>query len=175
MEAKHELKMVSVRLVEDPPLLGSKRVKNVEDAAELIAKELHDYDRELFCILNLRTDGQPINANIVTMGTLNASLVCPREVFKSSILSNAAQAVLIHNHPSGNSTPTKEDVNMTKRLQICGDMIGIPVVDHIITNCYGEYFSFFENGLMAEVGEIWKEMKVAEDKIPYAVNEGPKR
>ena len=56
MEAKHELKMVSVRLVEDPPLLGSKRVKNVEDAAELIAKELHDYDRELYPEL---ADGWP--------------------------------------------------------------------------------------------------------------------
>lgn len=175
METKHELKMVSVRLVDAPPLLGSKKVKTVEDAVEVIAEELRHYDRELFCILNLRTDGQAINANIVTMGTLDASLVCPREVFKSSILSNAAQVVLIHNHPSGNFVPSKEDVYMTKRLQICGDMIGIPVVDHIITNCYGEYFSFFNNGLMEEVEEVWKEMKVAEDKIPYPVSKGPKR
>lgn len=175
MEAKHELKMVSVRLVDDPPLLGSKKVKTVQDAAEVMAKELSGYDRELFCILNLRTNGQVINANIVTMGTLNESLVCPREVFKSSILSNAAHVVLVHNHPSGDPTPSREDVDITKRLQICGDMIGIPVVDHIITNCYGQYFSFFEQGILVQVKQIWKEMKVAEDKIPYRASEGPKR
>lgn len=175
MEAKHELKMVSVRLVDDPPLLGSKKVKTVQDAAEVMAKELSGYDRELFCILNLRTNGQVINANIVTMGTLNASLVCPREVFKSSILSNAAHAVLLHNHPSGDPTPSREDVNITKRLQLCGDMIGIPVVDHIITNCYGQYFSFLEQGFLVNVKQIWEEMNVAEDKIPYRASESPKR
>lgn len=137
MEAGHELKMVSVRLVDEPPLLGSKKVKTVQDAAEVMAKELSGCDRELFCILNLRTNGQVINANIVAMGTLNSSLVCPREIFKSSILSNAAHVVLLHNHPSGDPAPSQEDIIVTKKLQLCGDMIGIPVVDHIITNCYG--------------------------------------
>ena len=175
MEAGHELKMVSVRLVDEPPLLGSKKVKTVQDAAEVMAKELSGCDRELFCILNLRTNGQVINANIVAMGTLNSSRVCPREIFKSSILSNAAHVVLLHNHPSGDPAPSQEDIIVTKKLQLCGDMIGIPVVDHIITNCYGQYFSFLEQGLLVKVNQIWEEMKVAEDQIPYSFSEGPKR
>ena len=124
MEKKYELKMVSVRLVNDPPLWGSKKVETPKDAAEVMAEKLQKYDRELFCILNLRTNGSVINANIVTMGTLNTALVCPREVFKSSILSNAAHIVLLHNHPSGDYTPSMEDMNTTKRLQLCGDLSG---------------------------------------------------
>ena len=175
MKGKHELKMVSIRLVDDPPLLSSRQVESARAAVEVMAEKLSHYDRELFCILNLRTKGQVINANIVTMGTLNASLVCPREVFKSSILANAAQVLLIHNHPSGEYTPSTQDVNITKKLQICGDMIGIPVVDHIITDTRGQYFSFMENGLMAKVDQLWQEMGVAEDKIPYRISENPKR
>lgn len=175
MEEKHELRMVSVRLVDAPPLLGSKKIRLPGDAVEVMAQELRNYDRELFCILNLRTRGQVINANIVTMGTLNTSLVCPREVFKSSILSNAAHVILVHNHPSGDCMPSQEDLKVTKKLQICGDLIGIPVVDHIITNTQGEYFSFKEKGLIKKVNEVWKEMGVAEDKIPYRISGEPKR
>lgn len=175
MEEKHELKMVSVRLVDAPPLLGNKKIRLPKDAVEVMAQELRNYDRELFCILNLRTRGQAINANIVTMGTLNGSLVCPREVFKSSILSNAASVILIHNHPSGDCRPSPDDINLTKKLQICGDLIGIPVLDHIITNTQGEYISFEEQGLIKEVKEIWKAMGVAEDEIPYRINGEPKR
>lgn len=172
---EHELKMVSVRLVDAPPLLSSKKVETSRDAAEVMAQQLRHYDRELFCILNLRTRGQVINANIVAMGTLNKSLVCPREVFKSSILSNAAHIILVHNHPSDDCRPSTEDINLTKKLQMCGDLIGIPVVDHIITNTRGQYFSFVERGLITDVDEVWKEMGVAEDKIPYRISEEPKR
>lgn len=175
MEEKYELKMVSVRLVDDPPLLSEKKVETTRDAMEVIAEKLRNYDRELFCVLNFRTNGTVINANIVTMGTLNTALVCPREVFKSSILSNAARIILVHNHPSGDYKPSIEDIKTTKKLQICGDMVGIPVVDHIITDSRGQYFSFFEQGILTKVDDIWDEMKVAEDKIPYQMDEGPKR
>ena len=130
MEAEHELKMVSVRLVDDPPLLGSKKVETVRNAAEVMAKELSGYDRELFCILNLRTNGQVINANIVAMGTLNSSLVCPHEMFKSSILSNAAHVVLLHNHPSGDPAPSQVDIDYEKTAALRG---------HDRDSCHGPY------------------------------------
>ena len=101
MKNAHELEVVSIRLVDEPPLLSEKLIKTSRDVIEVMGEHLQKYDRELFCILNLRTKGQVINMNIVSMGTLNLSLVHPREVFKSAILSNAAGIILLHNHPSG--------------------------------------------------------------------------
>ena len=87
---KYELEVVNIRLVREPSWYSEVPLRKTKDAAELMAREFADYDREVFCILNLASDGKVINMNIVSMGTLNASLVSPREVFKSSILSNAA-------------------------------------------------------------------------------------
>ena len=98
MESAHELKVVSIRLVDDPPLFSKKGIKTSRDVIEVMGAELRKYDRELFCVLNLRTKGQVINMNIVSMGTLNLSLIHPREVFKSAVLSNAFSILLLHNH-----------------------------------------------------------------------------
>ena len=85
MEKTHKIDVVSIRLVEEPPLYSSKELKNPCDVAELFQDFLKDCDREMFCILNLRTKNQVINVNVVGMGTLNSVLVHPREVFKSAI------------------------------------------------------------------------------------------
>ena len=77
MEDAHELKVVSIRLVDEPPLLSKKAIKNPRDVIEVMGEHLQKYDRELFCILNLQTKGQVINMNIVSMGTLNIALVHP--------------------------------------------------------------------------------------------------
>lgn len=98
MEKTHKIDVVSIRLVEEPPLYSSKKLKNSCDVAELFQDFLKDCDREMFCILNLRTKSQVINVNVVGMGTLNSVLVHPREVFKSAILSNASNIILAHNH-----------------------------------------------------------------------------
>lgn len=97
-----------------------------------IADELKTYDREIFAILNLKANGQIINMNICSVGTLNASLVSPREVFKSAILSNAAAFIAIHNHPSGSLEPSAEDYEVTKRLKECGELLDIKMLDHLI-------------------------------------------
>ena len=99
---------------------------------ELMAKELSQYDREVFCILNMKNNGQVINMNLVSVGTINASLVIPREVFKSSILANASAIIGLHNHPSGNVKPSKEDMIVTRKRQKCGQLLGIELLDHII-------------------------------------------
>ena len=103
----------------------------------------------MFAILNLKSNGQVINLNICSVGTLNASMISPREVFKSSILSNAAAFIAIHNHPSGSPNPSHEDKTVTKRLAECGKMMDIRMLDHIIVAAEsGDTFSFRENGLM---------------------------
>lgn len=88
--------------------------------------------QEHFCILTLDTKHHPINFHHITMGTLDASLVHPREVFKPAILDSAAAIILTHNHPSGDPTPSREDYAVTKRLKDAGDIVGIKVLDHIV-------------------------------------------
>ena len=150
MKAKeNELKVVNVRLVKEPSLFSNEPLKTPRDALRLIAKELATYDREVFLILNLKYNGQVINMNICSVGTLNASLVSPREVFKSSILSNAGAFIAIHTHPSGNISPSQDDKQLTKRLMECGRLLDIRLIDHIIVAAEtGEMFSFKEEGLM---------------------------
>ena len=144
-EKKQGLRVVSIRLVDDPPLRSSRMIETPEDAVKVIGEEIRKYDRELFCVLNLTARMQVIHMNIVTMGTLDSAMVCPREVFKPAVLSNAAGIILMHNHPSGNCTPSKDDLLVTRRLEEAGLMLGIEVKDHIIVGSGGEYYSFLEH------------------------------
>ena len=88
-------------------------------------------------MLHLSPRGLPLSASITSMGELTSTLVHPREVFKSAVLSSAAGIVLLHNHPSGNLTPSEEDIKTTERIAVCGRVLGIPVVDHIICAEHG--------------------------------------
>ena len=87
---ENELEVVNIRLVKEPSLYSEQTLDSPQAVVELMAKELSQYDREVFCILNMKNNGQVINMNLVSVGTINASLVIPREVFKSSILANAS-------------------------------------------------------------------------------------
>lgn len=153
---EHEIKVVNVRLVKEPSLYSAEPIRSPEDVLKVIAGELAFYDREVFMILNLKTNGQVINMNICSVGTLNASLVSPREVFKSAILSNAGAFICLHNHPSGNLEPSEEDRNITKRLMECGRMLDIRMMDHIIVaGETGEMFSFKQEGILDQL--VWKD------------------
>ena len=88
-------------------------------------------------MLHLSPRGLPLSASITSMGELTSTLVHPREVFKSAVLSSAAGIMLLHNHPSGNLTPSEEDIKTTERIAVCGRVLGIPVVDHIICAEHG--------------------------------------
>jgi len=93
---------------------------------------VHDAKQEEFHIVTLDTKNQVIATHQITVGTLDASLVHPREVFRPAIKDAAATVILVHNHPSGDPTPSKEDTAVTKRLESAGDVLGIQVLDHII-------------------------------------------
>lgn len=145
----YEIDVVNIRMVKEQSWYSRKPLESCKDVAELMADKLGDLDREVFCILNLATNGSVINLNIVSVGTLNAALVCPREVFKSSILSNAASIIAVHNHPSGNIIPSREDKQITQRLREVGRLLEIELKDHIIIgDKTGDYFSFFTEGIL---------------------------
>ena len=141
----YTLDKVAIRMVKEPPLYSETPVRSPDDAVRLMAEMLKGYDREVFCIVNFRNDMSPINMNIVSMGTLNASLIHPREILKSPILSNAAHVMAFHNHPTGSLTPSQEDIQTTDRLQKLFDLAGIPLLDHIIIGNSDRYYSFREN------------------------------
>lgn len=146
---ENEIQVVNIRLVKEPSLYSTESIHSPDDAIKVVAEELKTYDREVFAILNLKSNGEPINLNICTVGTLSESIVSPREVFKSSILSNAATFIAIHNHPSGNPKPSMEDKAVTKRLRECGRLLNINMMDHIIVaGETGEILSFKAEGLL---------------------------
>jgi DNA repair protein RadC len=103
--------------------------------------------KEHFLAVLLNTRHLPINVEIVSVGSLNASIVHPREVFRPAIVAAAASVILVHNHPSGDTTPSEDDLEITQRLCRVGEMAGIEVLDHIILGT-GNPFSFKEAGLI---------------------------
>lgn len=140
---------MSVRLIQDQPLMSSKSILSPEDAVELLGEYLCNLDREVVCVINLRTDGKPVNCNFVSMGAVNECIAHPREIFKSAILTNATSMILLHSHPSGNLNPSREDTVMTDRMLKLSELLGIPLVDHIIVGGKNDsYFSFKEKHIL---------------------------
>ena len=147
-----KVQVVNIRMVKEPSLYSTEKITSPEDALRVIAEELATYDREVFGILNLKSNGQPINLNICSVGTIDSSMVSPREVFKSAILQNSSAFIAVHNHPSGNVNPSQEDRDVTKRLLACSDLIGIKMLDHIIVGGEtGELYSFRSEGMLDQL------------------------
>lgn len=107
-------------------------VRSPADAVSVLAAYLKPWDREVFVVMALDTRNKPIGINRASMGSLNASIVHPREAFKFAILANASSIMLAHNHPSGDPEPSQEDIDLTRRLVDAGRVLGIDVLDHII-------------------------------------------
>lgn len=125
--------IVSLKLVKESSLLYKERsIRSPEDGYKLMRHFLGDLDREAFIVIALDTKNQPTSINICHVGSLNSSIVHPREVMKSAILSNAASILVGHNHPSGQPEPSREDIAVTHRLVEAGKVIGIDLIDHII-------------------------------------------
>ena len=133
---------LGVRISESIPDKYS--VKNPWDIYEYYMESMRYLNHEIFKTVLLNTKNEIISDMDISSGTLNSSLVHPREVFKYAIKKSANKVILIHNHPSGCTKPSNEDINITKRLVECGRIIGIEVIDHIIIGD-GSYFSFKEN------------------------------
>ena len=153
-----KLNVVSVRLVKEAPILSDIKISNPEVAVQVIGKYLCKMDREVLCVVNLKSDNTPINCTMASMGSLNQSIVSPREIFKASILSNAAHMLLIHNHPSGSLNPSKEDIEITDRLIKLTDLMEIPLLDHIIDGRHeAQKFTIREKGIMLHKRTVFEQ------------------
>ena len=128
---------------ESTGLYGISRFTEPQEAADMVRPMISAADRELFLVMSVNTRMEPMAVEIVSVGTLNACLVEMREVFKHAILNNAAGIVCFHNHPSGDAEPSREDRVMTEELEAAGELLGIPLVDHIIVT-EEQYYSFKE-------------------------------
>ena len=141
----YTLKMVKEdsALYEVPVIKSPAEVYQV--AKQILA--LHEKPEEHFCIICLNTKNKIVGVHTISIGSLNASIVHPREVFKAAMLNNASAIICLHNHPSGDPEPSREDIETTKRLVEAGEIMGIRVLDHVII---GEqrYLSMKEKGLM---------------------------
>jgi len=107
-------------------------VNTPEDAARIVMARMRHLDREEFRVILLDTKNRVIHTETVAVGTLNSTGVQPREVFKNAIRRSAAAVILVHNHPSGDPSPTREDVALTQRLIQAGELVGIEILDHIV-------------------------------------------
>jgi len=116
------------------------------DVARVLRPVFEKSDREMFVVVLLNTKHRPIGLNTVSIGSLSASIVHAREVFKPAIAGNAAAVILAHNHPSGDPGPSAEDVELTKRLRDAGELLGIRVLDHVILGDRAHY-SFVDAGM----------------------------
>lgn len=145
---ENSLNQVAVRLIEEPPLYSDIPIKTPEDAIRVMGEWMKGLDREVVCVVNMQADLRPINMNIVSMGVLDQSMVHPREIFKSAILSNAHSMLMMHNHPSGSLEPSVEDIRITDRMEQVGMILGIPLADHVIVGRGMEYYSFREKEIL---------------------------
>lgn len=147
-EPAKRINVVSIKMVKETSILYDiRKIQAPKDAVELGKRFLEDSDREQLLVCCLDAKNQPTAINVVSVGNLNNSIVHPREVFKSAILSNSASIILFHNHPSGDPTPSKEDTNITERVKECGNILGIKLIDHIIIGD-NSYYSLKENGII---------------------------
>lgn len=138
--------IVSIKMVRESSVLYNiRRISESKDIVDLGKKFLDELDREELIVACLNTKNEVNSVNVVSIGSLNNSVVHPREVFKAAILSNAASIVIIHNHPSGDVTPSKEDKEITLRIKESGIILGICLLDHIIIG-NDTYYSFKEHG-----------------------------
>jgi DNA repair protein RadC len=127
------------RLPTSTPITGSRQI------AEYMGEKLAGRQREYFCALLLDTKHCIIREEQVAEGSLNESIVHPREVFRNAIRESAAKVLFVHNHPSGNPAPSPQDRAVTKRLVDAGKLVGIDVLDHVIVG-HKDYYSFAEHG-----------------------------
>lgn len=128
-------------------LFEGRRVCSPEDAANIIRDFIGDSDRERFVVLGLSTKNEPQVLQVVHTGSINASIVHPRDVMKALILANCAYCVIGYNHPSNDTTPSPEDIEVTKRLVEAGHILGIDVIDHLIL-ASNTFRSLKESGYM---------------------------
>ncbi|MFT9849866.1 RadC family protein [Aneurinibacillus sp. REN35] len=120
-------------------------IRSPKDAADVMMEEMRYHTQEHFVCLYLNTKNHIIGRETIFIGSLNSSIVHPREVYKEAIRRSSASVICLHNHPSGDASPSREDIDVTRRLQEAGRILGIELLDHIIIGD-GQFYSLKEKG-----------------------------
>lgn len=123
------------------------KITSPKDLADLLMGEMNELNQEILKVILLSTKNTIIGIKDIFKGSLNTSVVHPREIYKEAINKNSASIIICHNHPSGDPTPSKEDINITLRVKECGNIIGIQLIDHIIIG-NNKFVSLKERGLI---------------------------
>lgn len=123
------------------------QISSPQSVYDLLHAELTPLKKEVFFVLHLNSKNELIYEELVSVGTLNASLIHPREVFQNAIKRGSASMLVVHNHPSGDVTPSSEDLAVTRRLKEVGEIVGIPLLDHVIIG-HNQSYSFKNEGLL---------------------------
>lgn len=139
------IKIYSLRQVKEKEVkynLDKKAITSPNAIFDILTEvlDLGEQAQETFGIIMLNTKNKIIGLSVISIGTLSSSLVHPREVFKQALIANSSRIILFHNHPSGDTTPSEEDINVTKRLAEGGKILGVEILDHVIV---GEGFTSF--------------------------------
>lgn len=141
--------VVRLQLISDERLKLEVPIRSPYAAVERFGKELKSYSREVLAALYLTSKQHVLAIHLVSMGTINQAMVSPAEILKPALLCNAGGVILMHNHPSGDITPSQEDKLVTNRMENACKLMGIDLVDHVIVGSNTEEcFSFAERGLL---------------------------
>ena len=128
--------------------LTDSTIRSPKDARDVVVEvlDMENLTQEHFIMLSLNTKNKVVGVHTIFIGSVNASIVSPREVFQRALLNNAVGIIVAHNHPSGNPTPSTQDIDVTKRLVEAGQIVGIDILDHLIIGDEGRYTSLKEKG-----------------------------
>jgi len=138
--------MYKISMIRDGAVCAERKtVTRSQDLSPLLGEYFKGHDREEMLAVLLDAKHKIIGLHTVSIGSMSLSIVHPRETFKAAIVSNCAALILAHNHPSGDPTPSQEDRTLTARLKQAGEIIGIPVLDHVVVGD-GRYHSFSDHG-----------------------------
>lgn len=145
----YHIPTVKVQLVRDGSISAEDRpvIRSADDVASVMEPIVSLLAEERFYVLLLNTKNRVNGIHEVSVGSLNATVVHPREIFKAAILSNSAAVILVHNHPSGDPTPSPEDCHLTEQIAKAGKVLDIPVLDHVIMGDH-RYTSLKEKGVL---------------------------
>ena len=144
---KQSVPIIHLEMVKDAEITyGGMKMENAEEAATLIKKFLGDVDRECLVVCATDIKMKLVHIQLTAMGAINYCPVSISDIFKVALLSNAANILLFHNHPSGDVTPSEDDIQVTKRVMEAGKLLGIPLLDHIILGEGDSFYSFRESG-----------------------------
>ncbi len=123
------------------------KISNADDVIQIVKPMIADPNKEFFMALYLNTKNGVIKQEVISIGSLNANIVHPREIFKTACMISASSIIVAHNHPSGDPSPSREDIDLTKKLSEAGKMMGIELLDHVIIG-YDKNYGFKESGIL---------------------------